>query len=298
MKYLFIIAAILTSSIAWSQSTFEVRTSAERMMIGDQIEVQLQAVVHRNDEVKWPAFPGQVQFGSFIDRKGIDTTTNGDEMTLTETWILTSFDSGFAVVAPLEILVNDVSRAAEPILIQVDLAEKGPEYRDIESPLSSEEHVFWLWLILISIIVIAIGVIIYTYIKKKPSELARPKATVHNITEVFIETLKDEQAKLTDEPAIIDEVLSATTMVLHGYLNLKFTINTAVGSPDEWDKELSSHEGVKSGVVSKILNDISRLRFSGQTLTKAQAYEIIERANEWMYANSKVQAKTEEHELV
>ncbi|NVK03738.1 MAG: hypothetical protein HWD92_02900 [Flavobacteriia bacterium] len=300
MKRLLVIFGLLTSTIAWAQTDFEVSSSADRMMIGDQIEIQLKAVVHVNDEVSWPAFPGLVQFGAFIDRKGIDTVVDGDELTLTETWILTSFDSGYAVVAPLELIVNGVSRAAEPQLIQVDLAENGPEYKDIENPLSTQLNYWLIWSALMVIISIAIGVIVYSYFLKSPEAPKAKMSDYRNITDFVLILVKDELAALQNQSKSVDEVLSTTTQLLHEYLFSNFMIQTAVGSPETWDEQLMQSEAYngEQGELSGILNDISRVRFSGDLPKTEDGVEILSRITTWLSTISKVQHKKEEHEVV
>lgn len=300
MKWLILIASLLVSALAWSQPEFEVTTSSDRMMIGDQVEIQIQAKVHVNDEVYWPAFPGKVQFGTFIDRKGIDTVKRGDELTLTETWILTSFDSGFAVVSPLELTVNGVIKAAEPQLIQVDLAENGPEYLDIENPITPGSNTFWIWLIVVVVILAAVAVFIYSYfVKEKPEEKPR-FSNLHKPSDVITTLIEEEKIKIQESSDQLDSSLSDSTKLIYEYIKIQFEINTAHGSTEQWDQQISlmGNNSVQKGELTDILNEISRLRFSGADVSEGEAIDVLNKAITWIKISSEVQPKTLENELV
>lgn len=297
MKKMGILIALMVSSLAWSQAEFEVSTSEDRMQIGDQVEITLEATVHINDDVVWPSFPGAVQFGSFIDRRGIDTSINGEEMTLREIWILTSFDSGFAVVAPLQLNVNGVFRSSEPQLIQVDLAGDGPEYRDIENPISPNTKEWILWMIVTTILLVAVGVLIRQYYKS-PAHQGESNPTWANMSDAVISMLKDYKGKIASESNPIDTVLSDTSRLIQEYVLSTYYLQSAAGSPKDWDKELAAMDdyGAEPGQLAYLLEEVYRMRFSGASILPEEVNAFLDQVIEWV--NASVVHKEKEADVV
>lgn len=301
MRKLFVIAALAIAPSMQGQVNFTVSTDVERMRIGDQVEVVINAVVHPNDVLDWPDFPGNVQFGEFINRSGIDTISNSEEeLHLAETWTLTSFDSGYAVIAPLTLSVNNVAFASEPLLLQVDLAPNGDEYKDIEEPLGLDWP-FWVYILSFGTVLIVILLLIFISNrarKKRPEYRPDLAIPLHIRAEKKMRelSLHRDAGELTN-----DEVLSRGTTLLQRYVKSEFKVDIFIGDQREWIPKLDRNGHFKSSAneLAQLMDHASKLRFSGMSFGNEETDRWVVQASKWISASlAEPQPEIIESELV
>lgn len=303
------IAALLTISlfpfITEAQSNFKVEHSTERILIGDQFTLNLSASVHKNDAVIWPTPPEELGSGLFVGRSGIDTIFSGAEMKLSETWTLTSFDSAFVVIPPIEIKVNGEPIASDPILVQVDMPNSASQdYYDIVEPRGIEHPVWKFYLAglfaLVALFFSARAVVRTIRSSAQASKALDPRSYEERVLDELNE-LRASSNTITAEGK--DEFYKKATQILFTHLRVKLGINTAKGQPEDWVKTLDKR-GDFNGDTSEILNFINHIqsvRFGHANLSEEDHLTWLEKLRSWIIESQEPVhqfIKEEEHELV
>ncbi|KAB2808597.1 hypothetical protein [Phaeocystidibacter luteus] len=290
MKLWKLIAVLCLPIFSMGQASFEVSSPVERMQIGDQINLVLKAIVHKNDRIEWTPFPIAVQSGRLVNRSTMDSAFNGDMIELVEVWTLTSFDSGFAVVPPIEIRVNGQTLQSDPILIQVDLAKKSNQYRDIADPIGLE---YPFWKLILSIIAaltvqLLLGLFLIRRSRKRESNtLVKDDRTPKQRIEGFLARIHF-RSEMTNEE--MDVRISKIIQLTYRLLQVEFGINTGIGSPEDWAKKLklnSEFEGDADELVILIAK-ANEMRFGGRDIDAPTAENWHTQLKDWV-AKSKTE---------
>jgi hypothetical protein len=150
--------------------TVSVRASINRdkIMIGEPIELKLEASVPTGVDAKW--FPlDTIAHFEFIDKGKIDTAVTPDFRRYTQTLIITSFDSGRWAVSsfPLEIGNKEYLTDSLPVSVAYSNFDPNQDYHDIKDILEVEnadvKYINW---ILAALSVLSLLAIIY-FLRKK-----------------------------------------------------------------------------------------------------------------------------------
>ncbi|NVK28079.1 MAG: hypothetical protein HWE14_08545 [Flavobacteriia bacterium] len=293
MKHWKLIALLFAPLFSLGQASFEVSSPVERMQIGDQINLVLKAVVHKNDLVEWSEFPIAVQSGRLVHRGVMDSVFTGDEIELTETWTLTSFDSGYAVVPPIEITVNGQTLQSDPILIQVDLAVQSEHYRDIAAPIGLEYPLWKLVLYILAAIAVQllVALILIRRSKRKDSSaLVTDDRTPKQRIEHILSRIHFRREMTHEE---MDVRLSKIIQLTYRLLQSEFGVSTASGNPEDWAKQLTNHSEFNGDADQLIIliAKANEMRFAGDAINASTAENWLEQLRAWV-AN----CKTEDHD--
>ena len=275
------IILLLIPVAAWAQPAVSVTSEADRMLIGDQIILHLKAVVEEGDIVEWPGIPEELESALVVDRNDVDTSRNKGQLILTENWIITSFDSGFAVIPPLVFKINGYERASDPLLIQVDMPKSEAEYKDIIDPVGLPIP---FWRIAIALFIfLALAIFVWLFIrhgkKNRPSldDLVdpRPLHIQHAEKAVKLSGLQTED---------LDEKLSKGLQNIDLYLRNGLGINTAVGESSDWTKKLKGHPRYAGNAdeLPKLFERVNALRFGGQDLDAQSAEDWLLDSQKWI----------------
>lgn len=286
MKYkaLIWIAFLFSGSLA-AQTRFDVSASSDRIMIGDQVKIQLRADVAQKDNLTWPSLPDSIASGLLVGRSGIDTAFTKDRMTLTETWTVTSFDSGFAVVPPVTLTVNDLAYNSDPVLIQIDMPASEQVYRDIVEPRGLSVPA---WKIVVTgLIALALTLIIFRIIRKV-NRKAESDPSAFDVRPYHIriletlEKLRDQTDLQSDDQ--VDAFYRKCSSLLYNYLQVGLNINTAKGRPVDWVPALEHHNSFR-GVATdlpKLLDDANSVRFGNNKRSAEDHQRWFEQLKEWI----------------
>jgi len=164
-----ILAAFLVGCSAFCQVSVKASVDRDKILIGEPITLTLQAYTPLGENISWFALDTIPRF-EFIRKGKLDTIENVDNKKLEQTLIITSFDSGAVVFAPLELKVGDRSYFTDSILIDVAYKDFDPaaEYKDIKSIQevddNSSDYIPW---IIGAVTVLAIALIAWLMRKKK-----------------------------------------------------------------------------------------------------------------------------------
>ncbi len=184
MKYglVFIFAVIVSLGTRAQGPSFEAVADTNAILIGEQITLTLKAKLATLENYSWPAFPDTTEGLELVEVSKIDTVQNGESWILEQKLTLTSFDSGYFAVPPLNLVVNGQNANSDPIGIAVRFPQLSEEqgYYDIKKPL--EVPINWwriaLWAGLGMVILILIIWLIRKLGKKAPEKREAPELKI------------------------------------------------------------------------------------------------------------------------
>jgi hypothetical protein len=156
---------------AFSQPvTVSAAANRNRILIGEPIELKLEARVPAAITVKWFATDSIPHF-EYIDKGKIDTINGNNEITYRQTLTLTSFDSGRWHIASLPLEIGNKSYLTDSLPVSVAFSNFDPskDYHDIKDILEAATvqlgYISW---ILGALTLLALLLILY-FLRKKAS---------------------------------------------------------------------------------------------------------------------------------
>lgn len=210
-KHTWVLIGVFLSVLGQAQErSLEVKLDREEILIGEQIGLQLTMKAATPDTVMLPEI-GEVigKHIEVIERSKIDTQFVGDQLeqrVLSQSFTITSFDSGYFAIAPLQGSINGDSIASNPFLLAVqtvpiDTAKGIADIKDIqEVPFAWKEWLEqnWPWIALGLAIIAAIIGLIY-YLRNRPKtpipivEKVEPRRPAHELALEALEALKEKK---------------------------------------------------------------------------------------------------------
>lgn len=233
---------------AFSQAQ-EIKATAtldtNRIMIGDQVKLQIQIEHPAKHKVRFPALPDTINKIEVLERSKIDTVPSTDPSRITErqTYIITSFDSGHFPLSPLKFVLEadtNMFFETEALLLsvyapKVDTTQaikeiKGP----LDVPFSIREAIPY---IVGGGILLAILIGLYYYFKnrkKKPGqiEIKVPSRPAHEIALEALKELENEKVWQTQENGV-KSYHSAISDIIRTYIEHRYKIPAMELTTDE-----------------------------------------------------------------
>ena len=157
---------ILLSTSSWAQTSFSVEADTNRILIGEQIRLQIKAELTGSDSIQWPPLTDSLAAFEIIKKGSIKEEIRGEAKILKQEVWVTSFDSGYAFIPALSARAGDQILESQAIGVMVGMPEVEPQqdYYDIKEPL--DPPVNW-WLVAgLILALLVLGVAIYFLIKR------------------------------------------------------------------------------------------------------------------------------------
>lgn len=149
MRYTFLLVGLLGLSATKAQ-VFEALPSTDRILIGAPFLLQLDARVPAGSDFLWPQFQTDtLKEFEILEFGTIDTTVDNGMWHITQNLQLTSFDSGYFVTPPLQLVVGSDTLFSDPVLVQVNMPEIAPDMpmydiKDLQSAPIDWVRVLWI----------------------------------------------------------------------------------------------------------------------------------------------------------
>lgn len=262
-----IFAIIFAISISYTRAD-DVGASAEidtnGVLIGDQISLILKFRAERPLNVITPVFPDTIENIEIVAASKIDTLADSSSWTISQKFVITSFDSGVYNIPPFVFLYEKPGfesvfpAQTDPITLKFNTVavDTTKPIKDIK-PIFEEPLTFWevfQWILLI-IILFGAGLIIYFYIKgrrkKEPERKLNydPKIPPHVQA---LEELKRLRERKLWEKGEVKQYHIELTNIVRFYIFRRFEID----APDMITSEIIA------AVSEEVYNEklISRLR--------------------------------------
>lgn len=145
-----------------------VESDKERILIGEQFRLTLQATMPREHIVDWPRVDSIPHF-EILSASKLDSQPNGEELILKQTLIITSWDSGRWNIPSFSL---EGARKTKPIAVDVVFSNFDPKqpYHDVKDIIEVQKphKSVWYWYLIGAILLLLLLLLLFPGKKKKP----------------------------------------------------------------------------------------------------------------------------------
>lgn len=164
---------LLISLSAFTQKvTVTASSDKEKIVIGEQIKLTLEAVVPREEVIDWPRIDSIRHF-EVLNASKLDSQLSGEELVLRQTLTLTSWDSGRWQI-PSFALAG--AQRTKPIVVDVGYTpfDRNQPYHDIKDIINVKQpgHSYWYWYLIGAVLLIVFFLLLFPPKKKQPETAA------------------------------------------------------------------------------------------------------------------------------
>ena len=265
MRLLLFISFILSQAIGFSQErSLTISTSKESILIGEQMEMNVVLRGASGDTMLLPLIEDTlITEIEILSRSKVDTAFEGaqlEQRILSQTYTITSFDSGYFPVSPRVALINGEEVESNPFLIavqtiEVDTSKGIVDIKDIEQvPFSIKEWLQenWQWIAIGIFLIALITIIALKLSKRKPKaepEIIIPERPANEIAAERLEQLKKEKLWQAGKIKLYYSELSD---ILREYIELRYLIPALEQTTDEIINGLRHNPDLSAELVGKV----------------------------------------------
>ena len=265
MRLLLFISFILSQAIGFSQErSLTISTSKESILIGEQMEMNVVLRGASGDTMLLPLIEDTlITEIEILSRSKVDTAFEGaqlEQRILSQTYTITSFDSGSFPVSPRVALINGEEVESNPFLIavqtiEVDTSKGIVDIKDIEQvPFSIKEWLQenWQWIAIGIFLIALITIIALKLSKRKPKvepEIIIPERPANEIAAERLEQLKEEKLWQAGKIKLYYSELSD---ILREYIEHRYLIPALEQTTDEIINGLRHNPDLSPELVGKV----------------------------------------------
>lgn len=171
--------------------TVSASSDKNKIVIGEQIKLTLQAVVPKDEVIDWPKVDSIHHF-EVLEASKLDSQLSGDEMMLKQTLTLTSWDSGRWQI-PAFVIVG--THRTKPIIVDVGFSpfDRNQPYHDIKDIIEVEKpgESYWYWYLIGAVLLLLLVLLLFPGKKKEaPSAAFVPDEGIYKQSLARLDKLK------------------------------------------------------------------------------------------------------------
>lgn len=261
----FLLSAFITPNLFAQQVNVSAKLDSMQMMIGQQQKLRFEASQPKDLLLQFPAFQDTIiKNVEIVKSLPADTVQNGDRISISKDYIITSFDSGFYYFEPFEFQVDPQNGGGtletDPLVLKVITFEVDTTQAifDIKEPmeLNYEFNEILPWIIGGLLLVILLVGIIYLARRLMRKEPVLPRAKPkpidppHIIALRELNALKEEKLWQTDR---LKPFYTQLTDVLRKYIEGRYGVHAMEDTSDDIIKEMKAHLNEKDGAMRNLV---------------------------------------------
>lgn len=290
-----ILNLVIFSAVAQIQPSVELNQSTKKILIGEQLTVDYALKVNASDSVKLPLFTDTLRKEvEIVNASKVDTSFDENDVSIKlfkQTLTLTSFDSGYHAVKPIQFFVNNQLVESQPFLVEVHTVQlTQQELKDIKSPFEAELtlldylKLYWMY-ILGGLAVVGVIALIIWYLKTREKPIIeqiiqKPQIPPHVIA---LEKLTELQKKKLWQSGDLKGYYSSLTTIIREYIELRYNILALEQTTSEILSDLSQKQEIANDLKEK-LKELLQLA----DLVKFAKMKTLAEENEKLFAYAKL----------
>jgi len=225
----------------------EIKVNAEldtsSIEIGEQIDLLIKLSHANNYIVGWTELTDSLAGLEVVSKTPLDTSVIDDRTTISQTVVLTSFDSGYFVIPPLEFIYSRTSDTiihkieSEPLLLEVKTiaVDTSKSIRDIKDlkriPFSWQDALPYIYGVLGVILLGLLAYFIFKKIKRpEKAEKVIPQRPAH---EIALESLKELNAQKLWQNGFNKKYHSRLSDIIREFISNKWSLHAMELTTDE-----------------------------------------------------------------
>ena len=250
ISVLFLTLCFATQAAA--QVTINASIDSLQLYIGEQTKVKLEVSCPTESELVMPVFnDGLLMPGiEIVGDVKVDTQylNKKQQMLVSQEYMVTSFDSAFYYIPPIEVLVDSQSYSSNALALMVYHFPIDTTQVEAIYPIKDVVHVKLtfadLWLLLLAIVLVAGIVVLVLYLVKRYNDdkpiLKRvtiaPKLPAHQVALKEMERIREEKSWQRDD---VKQYYTELTDTLRTYMEERFGFNAMEMTSDEIIEQLN-----------------------------------------------------------
>lgn len=274
----FVLSLLCNLALSAQQNYFPVlRTDSDSVLIANPVPLYLEVKVNKNDKVYFPNWQDTVKKNvEIIKSFPVDTiidTDNAGMLALRKKFIVQIFDTGYVVIPPARIFINDSMYETNAALIKILTipVDTTQTFKDI-APVVVVPYTWidrlleWLPYIITVILVILSAVFVYLWYKKKLKQ--KPQVIElkpsKSLEEEMLDLLQEIEEKKLWQSGFYKQFYSEVTDVLRMYIEKKYGINAMEMAGSEiidyserqgWDEKLKT-------IVRRVMHAATMVKYA------------------------------------
>lgn len=233
---------LLLSALTQAQVSVRSNIDRDNILIGEPISLTVEAYMPLGSNVIWIGSDTIPHF-AIMTRGYIDTSQSIDGKKMSQSFTITSFDSGQQYIPPFEMSIDGQQYYTDSIPIMVSFTPFDPndDYRDIKDIIQVEnaraKYIPWL-VIALAVVMLALLVFgLYTMRKKtaKPVKAPEPLLTAY---EEAMKTLNQLASRYSNNGEV-KAYYSEMNDILRRYVSRRFAVSTFQKTNEELILELA-----------------------------------------------------------
>ncbi|MFC2176142.1 hypothetical protein ACFLR1_04145 [Bacteroidota bacterium] len=292
----FVFLLLLQSAFA-QNVLVKAAVDSQEILIGDQVNLDLSVEFTHETPITWPLFVDTITGKLEIVQASIPDTVKKEtgETVIHQRLVITSFDTGFIVIPPIDFIFNNDSSqtlSTDPIMlfvsdIPVDVEQDIKEIKEpFDVPFNWKKWLKWGLLALLIVALIVAAIILYKKYRKQPeAPIARPKPK-RPANEVALEKLEALRLKKLWQNDQTKEFYTELSDITREYIEFQFDVLALEMTTDETISALKL-KGFGDEKI-KPLKELLRMA----DLAKFAKYRPISNENEHCFEIAKVFVKS------
>lgn len=320
MKTALIFILTLFSLGLKAQDTLILSVKPDKIKIGEQTQFTIRYQYEGDEEfrdMQWPEFGDTISSKIEILEKGkvktkkISDPQRPNLLEKNQTFTITSFDSGYYAIPPIQMIVNGDTLTSNPVLLEVhtvdvDTTKNFKDIKDIyETELSLSDYFKmignWLkdnWIYLFAVLVIILFLVYYFFLRKrnKPAE-EKPLVIIppHLIT---LEQLALLENKKLWQNGMVKEYYIELSDILRSYIEKRFLIHAMEQTTDEIMSQLrlTDISEISKLTLIPVLKLADLVKFAKENPIGTENDEMILRARDFVTSTIPVSKNNKKEE--
>ncbi len=247
--FFYVLGVLMLLSVGGFAQAQEIRVSAQldtsTIALGDQTTLRLRADGPAGTDVRFPQLADTLSAKVPIVEAGTTDTVQSEpgQQSVTQTYLITSFDAGMQVIPELEFTVGDSVYRTEALPLQVEAVavDTTKAIYDIKQPLDvSYSWLDWLrdnllWVVLALVVLVAAGILRFFVKKRKKAPAPPPVETLpdippHELALGKLQALRDRELW---QQGAVKQYHSELSDILRDFLERRYRIRAMEQTTDE-----------------------------------------------------------------
>ena len=277
------IILLLCISLFSLKALSQVRASAAAdrttILVGEAINLKIEAVIPFDKTVKWPVIDTIPHF-EIVSKTELDSSKDAMYKILRQQLIITSYDSGYWAIPSYTLQLGKQRLKTDTIAINVTYSPADPNqpYHDIKEIIPVEKPANYLLYWILGAITILFAVAAYFYLrKKKPKPKPEEKVSKLSPYEEAMEALKELSKQLPVDQPSIKNYFTKLNDILRVYLKRRFSYSTLEKTNEEVILQLrnSKLKGEEFTRLAQALRMNDFIKFAKYTPTEVEKTEVF-----------------------
>lgn len=303
---------------AFSQDTVQLEISPAKIKIGEHSKLTLRYTYKADEgkkEIIWPEYNDtitskiEIVEAEEIKNQPADENKDPNLLIQEQSYIVTSFDSGFYAIPPIPVIVNNDTFYSNPILLEVhtvsvDTTKQFKHIKGIyETELSLTDYIKLIgnWLkenilwIAIVVILTLLGVYYFYWRHRKKQVVEEPKIIIPPHITAF-ERLKELEDKKLWQNNQIKEYYIELSDILRTYIEERFLINALEQTTDEimMQLRLTDITEISKLTLVPVLRLADLVKFAKENPVGMENDEMMQRAKDFVQSTLVEEKKKKE----